>query len=107
MSKIAIVTGAGSGIGRACALGLLNEGWSVALLGRRAEVLQATAAAAGAAAVRTLALLGAPGAPITLTTAPGQEATVIGRFWVADSANDGTPSSVPPLATPTTNVPFW
>jgi NAD(P)-dependent dehydrogenase (short-subunit alcohol dehydrogenase family) len=53
-SKIAIVTGAGSGIGRACALGLLKEGWSVALLGRRAEALQATAAAAGEHAGRTL-----------------------------------------------------
>ncbi|MDP3611908.1 MAG: SDR family NAD(P)-dependent oxidoreductase, partial [Rubrivivax sp.] len=47
MSKIALVTGAGSGIGRACALGLLAEGWAVALLGRRAEALQETAAAAG------------------------------------------------------------
>ena len=46
--KIAIVTGAGSGIGRACALGLLAEGWTVALLGRRADALAATAAAAGA-----------------------------------------------------------
>ncbi|MDP3223823.1 MAG: SDR family oxidoreductase, partial [Rubrivivax sp.] len=48
MSKIALVTGAGSGIGRACALGLLAEGWAVALLGRRAEALQETAAATGA-----------------------------------------------------------
>jgi len=45
--KIAIVTGAGSGIGRACALGLLAEGWAVALVGRRADALQATAALAG------------------------------------------------------------
>ena len=45
--KIAIVTGAGSGIGRSCALGLLAEGWTVVLAGRRADTLQATAAAAG------------------------------------------------------------
>ena len=50
--KIAIVTGAGSGIGRACALGLLAEGWTVALLGRRADALAATAAAAGANAAQ-------------------------------------------------------
>ncbi len=37
MNKFAAVTGAGSGIGRACALGLLKEGWAVALLGRRAD----------------------------------------------------------------------
>ena len=46
--KIALVTGAGSGIGRVCALALLNEGWSVALVGRRLEALKETAAAAGA-----------------------------------------------------------
>jgi len=37
--KVAIVTGAGSGIGRAVALGLLNDGYAVALAGRRAEPL--------------------------------------------------------------------
>jgi len=47
MSSFAIVTGAGSGIGRACALGLLAEGWHVALMGRRVDALQATAEAAG------------------------------------------------------------
>jgi parallel beta-helix repeat protein len=31
---------------------------------------------------------GAPGAPITLTAAPGREAAIVGRLWVADSAND-------------------
>jgi len=52
--KYALVTGAGSGIGRACALGLINDGWTVALLGRRLEALQATAALAGEAASRAL-----------------------------------------------------
>ena len=56
MSKIALVTGAGSGIGRACALGLLAEGWTVGLLGRRADALQATAAEAGAHAANAFAL---------------------------------------------------
>ena len=56
MNKIAIVTGAGSGIGRACALALLAEGWTVGLLGRRADALQETASAAGDAASRTLPL---------------------------------------------------
>lgn len=45
---IAIVTGAGSGIGRAAALALLAGGWSVALAGRRLEPLQAVAAQSGA-----------------------------------------------------------
>ncbi len=54
--KFALITGAGSGIGRACALALLKEGWSVALLGRRMEALQETAVAAGDATARTLIL---------------------------------------------------
>jgi NADP-dependent 3-hydroxy acid dehydrogenase YdfG len=47
MPRIAILTGAGSGIGRAVALALAVEGWSVVLAGRRREALQETAALAG------------------------------------------------------------
>ena len=55
MSKIALVTGASSGIGKACALALLRDGWSVALAGRRLEALQAAVAEAGPdAAARAL-----------------------------------------------------
>jgi NAD(P)-dependent dehydrogenase (short-subunit alcohol dehydrogenase family) len=45
-SKIAIVTGAGSGIGRAVSLALAGAGYSVVLAGRRREALQGTATAA-------------------------------------------------------------
>ncbi|WP_425834563.1 SDR family oxidoreductase [Streptomyces fractus] len=44
--RTAVVTGAGSGIGRAVALELLRAGWRVALAGRRTETLEATAALA-------------------------------------------------------------
>jgi NAD(P)-dependent dehydrogenase (short-subunit alcohol dehydrogenase family) len=47
-SRVAVVTGAGSGIGRATALALLDAGYRVALAGRRAELLQEVASAAGA-----------------------------------------------------------
>jgi NADP-dependent 3-hydroxy acid dehydrogenase YdfG len=43
--SIAVVTGAGSGIGRSVALALAAAGWSVALAGRRADALEETAAA--------------------------------------------------------------
>jgi NAD(P)-dependent dehydrogenase (short-subunit alcohol dehydrogenase family) len=43
-SRIALVTGAGSGIGKACALALLDAGWTVVLNGRRADALAAAIA---------------------------------------------------------------
>jgi NAD(P)-dependent dehydrogenase (short-subunit alcohol dehydrogenase family) len=46
--RVAIVTGAGSGIGRASALALLQDGYCVSLAGRRLEALAQTAAASGA-----------------------------------------------------------
>ena len=48
-SKIAIVTGAGSGVGRAAALALLGDGYSVALAGRRKDALEETASMAASA----------------------------------------------------------
>jgi len=53
-SKIAVVTGAGTGVGRAAALALLGGGWTVFLAGRRAEALQETATLAGADAPRAI-----------------------------------------------------
>lgn len=53
--RVAIVTGAGSGVGQAAALALLADGWQVALAGRRAEPLQDVARQSGAGA-RALAV---------------------------------------------------
>jgi NAD(P)-dependent dehydrogenase (short-subunit alcohol dehydrogenase family) len=47
-NRVAIVTGAGTGIGRAAALALLADGYKVALAGRRREPLEQTLTAAGA-----------------------------------------------------------
>ncbi len=56
-SKVAIVTGAGSGVGKAAALALLKDGWQVALVGRRREPLEEVIAVSGAGA-RGLAVSG-------------------------------------------------
>ena len=50
--KVAIITGGGSGIGRAVALGLVNHGYSVVVAGRRMEPLAETARQGAAAATR-------------------------------------------------------
>ncbi|MGP3946329.1 MULTISPECIES: SDR family oxidoreductase [Streptomyces] len=63
VSKVAVVTGAGSGVGRAVALELLESGWSVVLAGRREEALAETARLAG----------GGPPAPVVPTDVTGPE----------------------------------
>jgi NADP-dependent 3-hydroxy acid dehydrogenase YdfG len=54
-NKVAVVTGAGTGIGKASALALLNAGYSVALAGRRADLLAQAVTESGAGA-RALAV---------------------------------------------------
>jgi len=56
IDRVAVVTGAGSGIGREVTRALLDTGWRVALAGRREEALRETLAGTGAAAVSTLAV---------------------------------------------------
>src|ERR1041384_1500575 len=47
MAKNAVVTGAGSGVGQSIALKLAEQGWRVAILGRRADALNETSKLAG------------------------------------------------------------
>ena len=56
-SKIALVTGAGSGIGRAASLALHSAGYSVVLAGRHASTLEQTAAAALPSSGKTLVVV--------------------------------------------------
>ncbi len=53
-NRVAIITGAGSGVGKYSALALLEDGFSVALAGRRLEALESTVAEAGPLSANTL-----------------------------------------------------
>ena len=63
LGRVAIVTGAGSGVGRAYALALLANGYSVALAGRRIETLQASLAEAEEHRERAIAVATDAGSP--------------------------------------------
>lgn len=66
--RIAVVTGAGTGIGRATALALLREGYAVALAGRRAEPLEETRSLAGEFAEHALVVPADVGKPDSVET---------------------------------------
>jgi NAD(P)-dependent dehydrogenase (short-subunit alcohol dehydrogenase family) len=55
-TKVALVTGAGTGIGKAVALAFLQEGYRVTLAGRRKELLEQAVAEAGTAAGQALSV---------------------------------------------------
>jgi NAD(P)-dependent dehydrogenase (short-subunit alcohol dehydrogenase family) len=91
-SKIAVVTGAGSGVGRASALALLADGWSVALAGRRREALEETVGMAGDAAPRALPLPCDVGSPEAVDSF---FAAVQGRFGRLDFLFNNAGGNVP------------
>ncbi|MEM7045662.1 MAG: SDR family oxidoreductase [Pseudomonadota bacterium] len=94
-SKIAIVTGAGSGVGRAAALALLGGGYSVALAGRRQDVLEETASAAPAGA-RTLILPTDVGDKASVENLFAETKKAFGRLDVVFN-NAGTNHPMTPL----------
>src|SRR5688500_8377684 len=53
-SKVALVTGAGTGVGKAVALALMNEGYALVLAGRRKEPLEETAKEGQSTGMKTL-----------------------------------------------------
>jgi NAD(P)-dependent dehydrogenase (short-subunit alcohol dehydrogenase family) len=94
--KVAIVTGAGSGIGQASALALLQAGYAVVLAGRRAERLQAAAAAAGPLASQALVVPTDVGDPAAVQALFAQTEARFGRLDLLFN-NAGIGSQAAPL----------
>ena len=92
---VALVTGAGTGIGRAAALALLADGWRVALLGRREQPLRDVAQEAGAAG-RALVLPADVTDPAAVRQAFDRTAEHFGRLDLLFN-NAGTSAPAVPL----------
>ncbi len=91
--SVAVITGAGSGVGRAIALKFAVEGWDVALVGRRAEPMVETSALAGGAAERRVSVF-----PCDVSSAADVEAmgaAVIERFGAVDLLVNSAGINVP------------
>ena len=92
MAKVALITGAGSGVGKAAALGLAKEGFDVGLVGRRAEMLEAVATEARACGVKALALQGDAGDPTQVKAIFAKLKEGLGRIDVLfNNAGTGAP----------------
>jgi len=92
-SKVALVTGAGTGIGRAVALAFLQNGYRVALAGRRKEPLDQTSAAAGAAGTQALAVPTNVADPLSVRALFARVNAAFGRLDVLfNNAGVGAPA---------------
>ena len=90
--KVAVVTGAGSGIGRAVATALLADGYRVVFAGRRAEPLQQAIAQAGAAPEQALAVPTDVANPESVVALFAQAKSTFGRLDVLfNNAGVGAP----------------
>jgi len=90
--KVAIVTGAGSGVGKATALALLAEGYAVALAGRRKDRLEGTVAEAPAGS-RTLVVQTDVGDPASVSALFARTKEAFGRLdLLFNNAGGGAPA---------------
>jgi NAD(P)-dependent dehydrogenase (short-subunit alcohol dehydrogenase family) len=94
-NKVAVVTGAGTGIGRAAALAFLEDGYRVALAGRRGELLEETAKLGGAAAKQTLVVPTDVAKPDAVNTLFGKVKQAFGRVDVLFNNAGGNAPGVP------------
>jgi len=96
LRKVAIVTGAGTGIGKSTALALLREGWCVALAGRRVESLELTVTEAGLFGAQALVVPTDVSEPASVRTLFAKTKETFGRLDVLFN-NAGTNSPSMPL----------
>jgi NAD(P)-dependent dehydrogenase (short-subunit alcohol dehydrogenase family) len=90
--KVAIVTGAGTGIGKQAAVALLHEGYSVVLAGRRRELLDAIALEVESAGSRTLVVPTDVGDPASVKTLFAKTKETFGRLdLLFNNAGVGAP----------------
>ncbi len=102
-SRVAAVTGAGSGVGRQTALALLEDGYSVVLLGRRGAYLEETVAISRARN-RVLAI------PCDVTDERAVQAAferIAGRFGRLDVLFNNAGGNVPPVALEDLTLEQW
>ncbi len=92
-SKVAVVTGAGTGVGKASALALMKAGFSVALAGRRPEPLDATVKEAEAMGARALAVPTDVGDPASVRALFDRVKETFGRLdLLFNNAGTGAPA---------------
>ena len=86
MQKNAVITGAGSGVGRAIALALAAEHWRVAIIGRREDALRETISLAGPRAPQFLAVPCDIGRPEEIQAMTGRVLAAFGEVEVLVNA---------------------
>ena len=103
--SVAVITGAGSGVGRALALKFLAEGWNVALVGRREEALAETAKHAGREASERVASFRCDVSDATSVTAMGT--AVLERFGAVDVLVNSAGINVPKRSFEALSLDDW
>ncbi|KIF75399.1 3-oxoacyl-ACP reductase [Streptomyces sp. 150FB] len=102
--KIGVVTGGGSGLGRASALALLDQGWSLALAGRRKEALEETVELSGLGPDRVISV------PTDISSATEVAAlfeTVRGHFGRLDLLFNNAGAAVPRRPVADVSIDDW
>ena len=103
-AKVAIVTGAGSGIGRASALALHREGYAVVLAGRRVEALNETLVLAGSDSNRLLAVPTDVTDPVSVAALFAKTRAAFGRL---DLLFNNAGSGAPPVPLEDLTIEDW